>query len=79
MALKSYTLSFARAVTHCPEHPERTAVKTSRDIGGDYTYKVWPSPGAMQTSVGMRRETNMAKRLVERGVCPALLGRHRRR
>lgn len=74
MATKRYRLSFADSTAHVPDHPERTAI---RSIGDDVEYQVWPSAGAMQTSVSMQGSrassrydwrpwltTNTAKRLL---------------
>ena len=49
--VKRYTLSLAASSTHTPEHPERTA---RRSLSWDVEYQVWPSAGAMETSLRMQ-------------------------
>lgn len=58
--MKRYTMSWAAANEHKPEHPERTARRNAtRDpMGGDVVFQVWPSRGAMLATIHMqeRRE-----------------------
>jgi hypothetical protein len=49
--MKRYTLSFADSVGHIPEYPERTC---QRSPGWDVQYQVWPSAGAMETTLRMQ-------------------------
>lgn len=50
--MKRYTLSFAASIEHKPEHPERTAKRTS---GWDVAYQVWPNRKAMARSIRMQQ------------------------
>lgn len=54
--MKTYTLSFAAAAAHTPEHPERTA---KRDAAGgcnfDVVFKVWPARVAMARAIRMQQ------------------------
>ena len=43
--MKRYTMSFAAACEHVPEHPERTAKRSGS--GFDVTFQVWTSRPAM--------------------------------
>ena len=56
--MKTYTISFAAAMSHIPEHPERTAYRAVGTWGSDYQFQVWPSRAAMRKSIEMqgRRE-----------------------
>ncbi len=57
--MKKYTLSFADAMAHKPEHPERTARRNQRgSLDFDITFQVWPSREAMLTTIRLqnRRE-----------------------
>lgn len=55
--MKTYTLSAAAADTHVPEHPERTAKRNAGGDGSlnfDVVFRVWPSRGAMLTTLRMQ-------------------------
>ena len=49
--MKRYTMSFAAACEHNPEHPERTA---KRAVGWDVEFGVWTSRAAMLTTIRMQ-------------------------
>lgn len=49
--MKTYVLSFAQSITHIPEHPERTAMKS---LEWDVRYQVWTSRAAMLTTIEMQ-------------------------
>jgi phosphopantetheinyl transferase len=51
MALKTYILSFANSITHVPECPERTAMKS---LEWDVRYQVWTSRAAMLKTIDMQ-------------------------
>ncbi len=54
--MKTYTLSFAGAIEHKPQHPERTARKQAGSgLNFDVTFKVWPARGAMATTIRMQQ------------------------
>ena len=53
--MKRYTMSFAAAIEHKPEHPERTARKSGTGMNFDVTFQVWPSRAAMLKSIDMQR------------------------
>jgi hypothetical protein len=50
--MKTYVLSFAQALTHVPEHPERTAKRSGN--GFDVHFQVWPNAAAMLKSIEMQ-------------------------
>lgn len=52
--MKQYTLSGADAFTHRPEHPERTAYRFGTGMDFDVRFQVWPSAGAMKTTLRMQ-------------------------
>lgn len=54
--MKRYTMSGAAASAHKPEHPERTAsaVLGHGAMDFDVTFQVWPSRGAMLTTLRMQ-------------------------
>ena len=56
--MKAYTMSFAAAIEHKPEHPERTARKSGTGMNFDVTFQVWPNRPSMAKSIRMqeRRE-----------------------
>lgn len=60
--MKHYTMSFAAAMEHKPEHPERTARKCGTGMNFDETFQVWPNRGSMARSIRMqeRRESHTA-------------------
>lgn len=49
--MKSYILSFADAIKHVPEFPERTARKT---LTWNVKFQVWPSRAAMLKTIEMQ-------------------------
>ena len=49
--MKTYVLSFAASITHVPEHPERTAMKS---LQWGVRYRVWTSRGAMLKTIDMQ-------------------------
>lgn len=53
--MKKYTLSFSAAITHTPEHPERTA-RRAASTGFDYIYQVWPNRESMAQSIRMQEK-----------------------
>ena len=57
--MKTYRLSFADSIKHVPEHPERTAKRSSAGTDFDVTYQVWPNRASMARSIRMqqKRET----------------------
>ncbi len=52
--MKQYTLTIANALTHTPEHPDRTAYRVGTGIGAGYTFQVWPNRPAMLKSLEMQ-------------------------
>ena len=57
----SYILTFGEAITHKPAHPERTARRVAAN-GDDYEFRVWPSRGAMLTTVEMQSKSAPSRR-----------------
>ena len=56
--MQRYTLTAANAATHVPEYPERTARRTASGfLNFDVEYQVWPSRGAMLTSIRMGQQS----------------------
>lgn len=55
--MRRYTMSFAAACTHRPEHPERTAKKSSTDLNFDITFQVWPNRESMARSIRMQERS----------------------
>jgi zona occludens toxin (predicted ATPase) len=51
--MKRYTMSFAAACEHTPEHAERTA---KRAMGWDVEFQTWPSRSAMAKSIRMQQQ-----------------------
>ena len=49
-----YSIPFGRVAEHVPEHPERTAFSMGRSWDSDVSFRVWPSRGAMLTSIHMQ-------------------------
>jgi hypothetical protein len=49
--MKTYVLTFAQSITHKPEHPERTAMKS---LDWDVRYQVWTSRAAMLKTIEMQ-------------------------
>ena len=49
--MKRYKLSFADSIKHVPEHPERTAKRSS---DWDIVYQVWPNRAAMLKTIEMQ-------------------------
>ena len=56
--MKRYTMTFAAAMEHTPEHPERTARKSGTGLNFDVVFQVWPNRSSMAKSIRMqeRRE-----------------------
>jgi len=52
--MKKYTMSFAAASTHTPQHPERTARRCTH--GFDVTFQVWTNRMAMARSIRMQEK-----------------------
>ena len=52
--MKRYTMSFAQAMDHKPEHPERTARKAGTGLNFDVTFQVWPNRQAMAKTIRMQ-------------------------
>lgn len=52
--MKRYTMSFAAACEHMPEHPERTARRNGTGLNFDVTFQVWPNRTAMLKSIEMQ-------------------------
>jgi hypothetical protein len=48
--MKHYTLSFADAMTHIPDAPERTARRNSTGLNFDVTFQVWPGSHCLTVS-----------------------------
>jgi hypothetical protein len=56
--MKRYTISFAAALKHKPEHPERTAKRCSgRVMDFDVTYQVWPNRASMARTIRMQERS----------------------
>lgn len=51
--MKKYTLSFADSISHKPEHPDRTAM---RSLQWDVLYNVWPARAAMARTIRMQQK-----------------------
>lgn len=51
--MKRYTLSFAEATQHIPDHPDRTAYRSGE---WDYMYQVWPSREAMLKTIELQQK-----------------------
>jgi hypothetical protein len=49
--MKRYKLSFADSIKHVPEHPERTAKRSS---DWDIVYQVWPNRAAMLKTIELQ-------------------------
>lgn len=54
--MKRYRLSFAAAMDHAPEHPERTARKSGSGIDFDVTFQVWPNRASLAKSIRMQQK-----------------------
>lgn len=57
--MKTYTLSGADAMTHVPEHPERTGRRAAHGfMNFDVIYQVWPNRASLARTIRMqeRRE-----------------------
>ena len=52
--MKRYTMSFAAAFEHVPEHPERTAKRNGAGLNFDVTFQVWPNRAAMLKTIEMQ-------------------------
>lgn len=51
--MKRYSMPFARSIEHKPDHPDRTAKKTS---GWDIVFQVWPNRQSMARSIRMQEK-----------------------
>lgn len=54
--MKTYTMSFAQAMTHTPEHPERTTRREGTGLSFDVTFKVWSNRPAMARAIRMQQK-----------------------
>lgn len=54
--MKRYTMTFAAAMTHTPDHPERTARKNGKGMNFDVTFQVWPSRAAMLKTIELQEK-----------------------
>lgn len=55
--VKTYTMSWAAAQEHKPEHPERTARRNAgTGLDFDVTFQVWPNRAAMARSIRMQEK-----------------------
>ena len=52
--MKTYTMSFAAAREHKPEHPERTARKNGLGMNFDVTFGVFPNRPAMLKTIDLQ-------------------------
>lgn len=52
--MKRYSMSFADASSHTPEHPERTARKSGSGLNFDVTFQVWPNRASMAKTIRMQ-------------------------
>ena len=52
--MTKYKLSFADAMTHEPEHPERTARKNGTGLDFDVTFQVWPNRASLLKTIEMQ-------------------------
>lgn len=68
--MKRYSMSFAAANQHKPEHPERTARKGSNRnaLDFDVVFQVWPNRPSMARSIRMQESAGA----VEWKACVAL-------
>lgn len=53
--MKKYSMSFAQAMEHNPEHPERTAKRSGTGMNFDITFQVWPNRISMAKSIRMQQ------------------------
>jgi hypothetical protein len=54
--MKRYILSFAAAIEHKPEHPERTARRPVPPDGWDVEFQVWNARAAMARAIRMQQK-----------------------
>lgn len=54
--MKTYRLSFAQAIAHKPEHPDRTARKSGSGLDMDVRFQVWPNRPSMARSIRMQQK-----------------------
>jgi hypothetical protein len=52
--MKKYSLSFADAMTHVPEYPDRTARRNQSGLNFDVIFQVWPNRAAMLKTIEMQ-------------------------
>ena len=63
--MKRYSMSFADSLTHRPAAPERTARRSCGADGSmnfDVEYQVWPSRGAMLTTIELQGRSEPNRR-----------------
>lgn len=53
--MKHYTLSFADAMTHRPDAPERTARRSGSGLNFDVTFQVWPNRASMLKTIELQQ------------------------
>jgi hypothetical protein len=49
--MKIYSMSFAAALEHKPDHPERTARREGTGMNFDITFQVWPNRASMLKTI----------------------------
>lgn len=54
--MKRYSMIFGRSIGHVPEHPERTARKTTGSLGETITFQVWPNRASMAKTIRMQEK-----------------------
>ena len=57
--MKTYTMPWAQARDHAPEHPERTARRSaggSGDLNFDIVFQVWPNRASMARTIRMQQK-----------------------
>jgi hypothetical protein len=52
--MRQYSMSFAAAMEHTPEHPERTARRSATGLNFDITFQIWTNRAAMARSIRMQ-------------------------
>lgn len=53
--MRRYRMSVGASISHTPANPERTATRPCGWLGmSDVEYQVWPSRGAMLTTIAMQ-------------------------
>lgn len=54
--MKRYTMSWAAAQEHKPEHPERTARRSGTGMDFDVTFQVWPNRPSMAKTIRLQEQ-----------------------